>query len=156
MNHRPAQRARRRTSAGATHRVIARGLITDQHGRVLIVLPAIPNKSWYLPGGRIDFGEDPAQGCEREIVEELGLKLTAHELLLTTYTKASFPERPSLLTLLFDCGTYRADSIDRHIDLDPRELAAWRWAIPEHAYDLLHPAQGKWLTAIDHRTRYMN
>jgi ADP-ribose pyrophosphatase YjhB (NUDIX family) len=36
---------------------------------------------WTLPGGGIDFGEDPADGARREVEEETGLRVRLRELL---------------------------------------------------------------------------
>jgi 8-oxo-dGTP diphosphatase len=36
---------------------------------------------WTLPGGGIDFGEDPADGARREVEEETGLRVRLGELL---------------------------------------------------------------------------
>lgn len=44
-------------------------------GRIPIVRqyrPAIEDFSWELPAGLVDDGEDPAQGCRRELFEETG------------------------------------------------------------------------------------
>lgn len=37
---------------------------------------------WGLPGGDLKFGEDPAEGIRREIMEETGLKVKDTRLLL--------------------------------------------------------------------------
>jgi 8-oxo-dGTP diphosphatase len=37
---------------------------------------------WGLPGGDLKFGEDPAEGIRREIMEETGLKVENPRLLL--------------------------------------------------------------------------
>lgn len=44
-------------------------------GRIPIVRqyrPAIEGFTWELPAGLVDDGEDPAQGCRRELLEETG------------------------------------------------------------------------------------
>lgn len=45
--------------------------------------PAIPkiHGKWELPGGKVEFGEDPARTCEREIFEETGVTANAGEML---------------------------------------------------------------------------
>lgn len=58
-------------------RVAAYALATDGDGRVLLVrvapgYPAVGN--WTLPGGGLNFGEDPAIGALRELTEETGLE----------------------------------------------------------------------------------
>ncbi len=36
---------------------------------------------WTLPGGGLDFGEDPEAGAEREVLEETGYRVALGELL---------------------------------------------------------------------------
>jgi 8-oxo-dGTP diphosphatase len=62
-----------------TSRVSAYGLITDDQDRILLCrLSAIVEDAvgkWILPGGGIDFGEDPVAAVVREVKEETGLKV---------------------------------------------------------------------------------
>jgi 8-oxo-dGTP pyrophosphatase MutT (NUDIX family) len=55
----------------AFYRVSVKAFITNEHGRVLVVKEN--QDSWSLPGGGLDYGEDPLGGLRREIEEELGL-----------------------------------------------------------------------------------
>lgn len=57
-------------------RVAAYALMTDDDGRILlcrIVAAVRPDQPWTLPGGGIEFGEDPAAAVLRELREETGL-----------------------------------------------------------------------------------
>ena len=57
-------------------RVAAYALATDDDARVLLVriAPGYPASGvWTLPGGGLDFGEDPRDGVLRELSEETGL-----------------------------------------------------------------------------------
>ena len=69
----------------ATHQVGIAGLLMDNIGRILLVkewrdLPAtegggrVPSGQWKLPGGLLERGESFAEGVEREILEETGVK----------------------------------------------------------------------------------
>jgi ADP-ribose pyrophosphatase len=43
--------------------------------------PALEKRTWELPAGMVDRGEDPAACCRRELLEETGLKARAvHDL----------------------------------------------------------------------------
>lgn len=43
--------------------------------------PALEKRTWELPAGMVDKGEDPAACCRRELLEETGLKAgTVHDL----------------------------------------------------------------------------
>jgi 8-oxo-dGTP diphosphatase len=57
-------------------RVAAYALALDERDRVLLVL-AGPEDSdrWFLPGGGVEFGEDPEVGLRREVMEETGQEL---------------------------------------------------------------------------------
>lgn len=37
---------------------------------------------WTLPGGGLEFGEPPTDGCEREVLEETGLHVRLENILL--------------------------------------------------------------------------
>jgi len=53
----------------------ADGFVRDTEGRILLIRRKNPpfQGAWALPGGFIDVGEDPRDGCEREMAEETGL-----------------------------------------------------------------------------------
>lgn len=76
---------------GFTHRrqrFASYGLVTDAAGRVLLSLIAsgYPGAGrWHLPGGGTDFGESPASGLIREIVEETGQRARVGELLTVAH-----------------------------------------------------------------------
>jgi 8-oxo-dGTP diphosphatase len=57
--------------------VSAAAVITNEKGEVLLLDHVIrPNKSgWGLPGGFINYGEQPEDGIRREIREETGIEL---------------------------------------------------------------------------------
>lgn len=57
-------------------RVAAYALCADEAGSVLLVRVArgyIAGGMWTLPGGGLDFGEEPADAVLRELTEETGL-----------------------------------------------------------------------------------
>ena len=49
-------------------------LFSDNHQKVLLTRRT-DNGLWCLPGGMIDPGESVAEGCEREVFEETGLRV---------------------------------------------------------------------------------
>jgi len=60
---------------GREQRIAAYGLLIDDD-RVLVVQAGaasdVPGR-WFLPGGRVEHGEDPVETVQREFLEETGL-----------------------------------------------------------------------------------
>ncbi len=56
--------------------VSAAGIITDADGRVLLLNHVLrPTSGWGVPGGFMNYGEQPEAAFRREIKEETGLDL---------------------------------------------------------------------------------
>lgn len=62
-------------------RVAAGAVIRDEAGAIYIVEPTY-KPLWHFPGGTIEAHESPSSGCERELVEELGLNVALGRLAL--------------------------------------------------------------------------
>ena len=63
----------------------ARGIIVTE-GRFLLVKRHAKDKrggQWCLPGGHIRHGEGAAEACEREVLEETGLRVRAVDCVAT-------------------------------------------------------------------------
>ena len=56
------------------------GLVHVEAGRLLVVRSR-NKKAFYLPGGKIEPGETPADAVRREVREELGIELERPEVL---------------------------------------------------------------------------
>jgi 8-oxo-dGTP diphosphatase len=56
------------------YRISIKALILDEQQRFLLFLEE--NGIWELPGGGLDFGEDPQACLKRELKEEAGLDVT--------------------------------------------------------------------------------
>lgn len=56
---------------------------------------------WEFPGGKLNFGEDPRDCLEREILEELGIKIKAGEIL--EYSSHVYNGEKHIVLLGFKC-----------------------------------------------------
>lgn len=115
-------------------RVAAGILFFDTHGRILIVKP-IYRPEWLIPGGTIEEDESPRQGCEREVLEELGLIVTAQQLLCIDYMQKDGVKTEGI-DFIFYGGTLDQGQIDS-IQLQASELSEYRFVSIEEALQLL-------------------
>lgn len=114
------------TSAGA--------YITDPAGRALLVKPNY-RPYWGFPGGIVEAGEAPHEGCAREVLEEVGLDVAIGRLLVVDWVPADGARpRPSVY-FLFDCG--EVDDATA-IVLQEDELDDHAFVTVEEGTELLH------------------
>lgn len=111
-------------------------LLTDERDRVLLVKPNY-RPGWSLPGGVVEGDELPHRAAEREVAEELGLRVRPRDLLVV---HCALPEgdRPrSLITFVFDGGTLPAGA---RVTLQEEELDDHGFFPWDEATRLVHPA----------------
>lgn len=56
-------------------------IIFDESRQKVLLTQRADNGHWCLPGGHMESGESAAEACEREVLEETGLKVRATRLL---------------------------------------------------------------------------
>lgn len=117
--------------------LVARGLITDEHGRWLIVR-ALGGNRWQLPGGLVGYGESPQGACARVVCDELGVSAEPGPLIAVEWTSPSEPGRPALLTLVFDLGEHYEADLQRTVRQRQAVIAEWDLVRPADAVTLLH------------------
>jgi 8-oxo-dGTP pyrophosphatase MutT (NUDIX family) len=126
----------------------AGGVVLNRQGQVLVVNQR--GRSWSLPKGHVEAGEDPLAAARREILEESGVAALTLVKPLGSYERrrigASGGESGSeLKTLTFFLFTTETDSL-RPRDPDNPEA---RWAAPAAAVELLtHPKDKEFLRRI--------
>ncbi len=108
---------------------VASGCTIDE-GKVLLIRrsePSIPeiDGKWEFPGGKIEFGEDPAVTVEREIVEETGYLVEAGSMLPFPYVAKRHKGNQLISTLLicFRC-TLKQSPLARVL---PVKVADVKW-----------------------------
>ena len=90
--------------------------------------PDVAAGRWTLPGGGLEFGEDPADGVLRELREETGLLGTVGELL-GVRSAILEPEMTKRGDRLHVVGVlYRVDAVEAELVMEvdgSTDLAAW-------------------------------
>jgi len=107
-------------------RVGAGALLLDGAGRVLMVEPTY-KEHWEIPGGIVEQGEDPRQACQRECLEELGLRLKVGRVLVLEHQTQEPPFGDSLM-FVYDGGVVPGGTA---LVLPPAELRSHRFIEPE-------------------------
>jgi ADP-ribose pyrophosphatase YjhB (NUDIX family) len=90
------------TSGARRQRIAAYGVVRDDGGRLLLARasPALTLRGrWFLPGGGVQHGEQPAESLRREIEEESGLTVTLGPLLDVLSDVRTIPDGTSLHTV---------------------------------------------------------
>jgi 8-oxo-dGTP pyrophosphatase MutT (NUDIX family) len=120
----------------ARKRVAVKVLIRDQDDQVLLVNPTYKD-FWDLPGGMAEANEPPIAAAERELAEELSLKLTLGRLLVVTWVGPHDPWDDQLI-FVFDGGT-----LDEHqaagLHLSDSELSDYAFVPLDQAVTMLRP-----------------
>lgn len=108
-----------------TRRLAAGALIRDEQNRLLAVEPNYRD-GWALPGGTVEAGEAPQQGCFREVLEEVGLDLDPGRVLLIFHGLSRGVWGDSTY-YIYDAGQIPSDTV---ITLQEDELLSYRWLEP--------------------------
>lgn len=113
----------------ARKREAADALLLDETGRPLIVQNSWDD-AWNIPGGCLNPGEPPRLGAEREVKEELGLRITVGQLLVADWEPPSETLPTDGLMTTFDGGVLTAEQVAA-IRLQESEIQAYRFAAPD-------------------------
>ncbi len=124
-------------------RMGAGALIRNSNNHILIVKPTYRD-GWLIPGGIIEENESPRAACQRELKEELDLKIELKRLLCIDYTLADEKQTESL-QFIFD-GGYLPDESD--IQLDKNEHSSYQFSSPKEALELLNPRLSRRVKAV--------
>jgi len=101
----------------------AAALFTSADGGLLLVKPNYRNH-WSLPGGILEHGEPPHEGCRRDVEEELGLDITPGRLLVVGWAGPHEMRPRPVVHFIFDGGMLADDA---PIQLQEEELDEYRF-----------------------------
>ncbi len=104
----------------------AAALFTNPAGQILLVKPNYRDH-WSLPGGMLDDGEPPHEGCRREVEEEIGLQITPGPLLAIDWAAPDGIRPRPIMSFVFDGGELD-DGVP--IRLQESELDDYRFTEP--------------------------
>lgn len=103
--------------------------LLDDASRSIMLVDHVKARTWLLPGGHVDDGEDPRWTVEREAFEELRITPKFHERIsgnkpfFVTVTQTRGPDSHTDVTLWFILqGDRQAE-----IQMDTREASELRW-----------------------------
>jgi 8-oxo-dGTP diphosphatase len=111
--------------------VAAGALFRDEAGRIMMVRPSY-KEAWEIPGGMLEPGETPVQACEREVAEELGLRIRVGRLLVADW--APHPDQGDKLLFIFDGGHLTTDQLAA-IRFTDGEITGWEFVEPAHLHE---------------------
>ena len=101
----------------------AAALFTNPAGQVLLVSPNYRDH-WLLPGGILEHGEAPHEGCRREVAEEIGLDIEPGPLLVLGWAAPEGARPKPIVIFVFDGGVLADDT---PIRLQESELDEYRF-----------------------------
>lgn len=81
------------------------GLIVIKDYKLLLAFSA-NKKAWYLPGGKVDVGETALESIQREIKEELNIRLNPDGLKFYCHIRAQAYGEESHVIMEQDCFLY--------------------------------------------------
>lgn len=135
---------------GRTDRVhVVAGVLRDVRGRILLARRTAGRDlagAWEFPGGKVEPGETPLQALDRELHEELGIRVLAAEPFIAV--PQAYPAKRIVLdvyTVTAFEGTPRG-----------RERQALAWAPPEKLSSYpMPPADRPVVAALNDSSRYL-
>jgi 8-oxo-dGTP diphosphatase len=110
----------------------AGALFTNPAGQILLVKPNYRDH-WSVPGGILEHGEPPHAGCQREVEEEIGIRIVPGELLVVDWVPPDGVRPRPIVHFIFNGGELadgapirlQAEELDDYRFVDVGELAGY-------------------------------
>ena len=110
----------------------ARALVIAPDGQILLVMNALGDRRWTLPGGGMKRHETPEVAALRELAEELHLELGADRVILLGELSSGSYQAP------IACVRLRAEEL-LLVRADKFEIYAYRWCHPDRLPTPIQP-----------------
>lgn len=110
-------------------------LIFNNRREILFVRPTYKDH-WSIPGGCIDYNESPRQACEREVREEIGLRIKKFKFLCVDYKYPTKEKTESLQFMFY--GGILSTALTGKIKLPQKELNSYKFMTYQKAKPLLN------------------
>lgn len=106
--------------------------LIERNGKLLVLKTETENSSyWVLPGGKIEYGEEPLEALEREMNEELSADADIGDPVGMYYFYIGEKDEGDQVVLT----TFEADIGDQEIDISSNpadeNITEYRWMNPE-------------------------
>lgn len=105
-------------------RVITSALFVDADGRALCVEPTY-KKTWHLPGGTVEHGESPSDGCVRECREELGVPVVLGRLLAVGHLGPGDDDPVGALAFIYEASLGGLPLSELRLQASEIQSVAW-------------------------------
>ena len=110
--------------------------ILEQDGKILLLhrcdKEPIWDKKWEFPGGKIEAEEPATDAICREVFEETGLQVTAHEFLLNHKHLWDLEHK----FIEVHIHLYRCEVEGLNVCIEPQHAYDSRWVTVEEAYQM--------------------
>lgn len=117
-----------------TKRIAAGALFFNNANKLLVIKPSY-RPHWSIPGGVVEAEESPLQSCQRECLEEIGLRAKKLQLLCIDY-KDTIGVKPESLQMVFYGGRLAKNDIAK-IKIDSHEIMAYKFINVKDAFKTL-------------------
>ena len=100
------------------------GIIISHNNKILLGkrINSHGSSTWAPPGGHLEFGETPEECAQREVMEEVGIKIT--NLRRGHYTNDIFIDKQKHYITLFFFADYESGTIQ---NCEPHKCEGWEW-----------------------------